>query len=268
MVKAAITHARNFMQGKDTPYETATMSHALLLSVGALYLTNMLMRSFGFKDERWGWKYVKNVETEEGPKQLVITWSNPINLIPKYVYRWQDAANPAETNSMLRWLDSTSWELHPIWRTVSSLVQNRNERGEAIVNPFDSYAKIQGDRSWYFFSRTIPMFKWFQDTFWPNTTLDSKEAVRVLDKNVNTAFAYLMRAAAFPYLRSSADQRAASQMNKLIIEYRIQMRRNLRNTDPAHWDKAFKREQERMKRLQERINQVWEAAQESNQKLD
>ena len=98
---------------------------------------DMLMLALGYERDEWGRRYVKATETDEGPKESVLTWSGPHNMFLKYLYRAQSAAGPAVDNTVAHFLRSNKWEIHPLYRVLLEIVDNRTPGGETVVNTFD-----------------------------------------------------------------------------------------------------------------------------------
>ncbi len=257
MVSSAFRATRNAMKGHKTDLETSIMAQSLIWGAGALTTFHFLMVMLGFDDEHWGWKYKKVVETDEGPKEMIITASNPLNLFPKFFFRAMDARRAENVNKMEKFLSSFSWELHPLYRTFNALVSNKNERGEEISNPYDNWGKQFGDTSWYATSRLIPVLKWFTDRLLPNTDMDAKEARRKLFEEVNLVMAVPLHVFGFAYLRSPPEQRAYGQVQRLTRDFRSRMRRNLfKAKTPAQVEKAARDVQEQVKNYQERVRKI------------
>ena len=122
--------------GKMTPAQKK-LAGGLVATAGILYGWDMFWRSQGFEGDEWGRRYVKKVETEEGEKELVMTWSNPANMFLKYGYRTQAAFTPGAEKPWVKMLMTNKWEFHPLWRTGYELINNDNGRGDAIYSEFE-----------------------------------------------------------------------------------------------------------------------------------
>lgn len=117
---------------------------SIALTAGAINLAiDIFMRLNGFdtdeEDMYWGVKYKKTFQTEEGPKELVISFSHPANLFLKFFWRAYDATQ-VPISGWAQFLKSIKYEFHPFWRTLLYDISiNRRNNGELIWSPGDDW---------------------------------------------------------------------------------------------------------------------------------
>jgi hypothetical protein len=116
----------------------ATLTHKQKASVFVRTLAlitgfDMLMMSFDFDRDSFGRRYSKTVDTDTGPREMVINWTGPFNLFLKYAQRlYTSFTDPAVTNPIARFMQENSWELTPLWRIATSVVSNTTPGGDKI----------------------------------------------------------------------------------------------------------------------------------------
>ena len=106
-----------------------------LMTAGIVYGFDQFMISQGFTTDQLGRRYFKLVETEEGDRELVVTWAIPANMFAKYFFRAKQAWKPGrEEAGLKRFIQMNRWEIHPIWRVGMDLTEPYKNN---VYNPFD-----------------------------------------------------------------------------------------------------------------------------------
>jgi len=223
----------------------------------ATFLTDQLFHIWGFETDRYGWKYKKSVETPNGPKELIMTMSNPNNAFSKYGFRTADAFAPGNTNIPMSLWRSNNWELHPAWRLFQGMLTNTDEQGDQIYNPFDSFTHQTADKSWYATSRAIPLLKWAQEVLLPQTSKSASEAKRIVAQEVPAVWLPVVWPTTFSYMRAPEVQRKADAVKRLIQQYRTQFNKDIRAADTTEQVQDVLRDyQARTVNLNERVQEI------------
>jgi hypothetical protein len=117
-----------------------------LLSTAAINVGFHLLftQIWGMEDDELGRRYYKEFDTDLGPRELVITYSNPANMFLKYIYMGRKLHNMVargSENIVKSVWDLTKWDLHPTYRILADLLFNTMGGGDKILNEFDSPVK-------------------------------------------------------------------------------------------------------------------------------
>jgi hypothetical protein len=137
MIKNALMAPINIARGKAT-----RMQMQLALGAASTVAINLafdaLMRNYRLEpdeDEWWnvGRRYTRKINTRFGPKEFVLTWTNPANMFQRYIQKFVRAKKSAKQRGVFRAAtDFLKWDLHPYWSTMMSLYENRKPNGEEI----------------------------------------------------------------------------------------------------------------------------------------
>ncbi|HDP37226.1 MAG TPA: hypothetical protein ENN27_05155 [Candidatus Atribacteria bacterium] len=115
--------------------EEKNLARGGLIALGIMTGIGLYFKSQGYKEEEKFRKYVKTIETDEGMKENVITLANPFNIPWRYYYRVKGAFKPQTTNVAGKLINTVKWDLHPLYRVASDVVENYNWQ---VYNPFDN----------------------------------------------------------------------------------------------------------------------------------
>ncbi len=181
-----------------------------------------LMLALGFEDDEFGRRYYKKVETPEGLKELVLTWSGPHNLFLKYAYRARTALGPEKKNPMLHFFVANKWEVHPLWRTLSGIVQNERQTGERIYSIGDSAYDKALKATGYFTTEIATMLRYAAQAV-SGEELGMQQDREVLAAEINKGFEMLGRPFTFSYTRQPREQRIARQAKIMIAELKSEL---------------------------------------------
>lgn len=194
-----------------------------------------LMLALGFEDDEFGRRYVKKVETKEGPKELVLTWSGPHNMFLKYLYRARTALGPEKKNPMLSFFTANKWEYHPLWRTLAGIVQNERQTGEKIYNTSDSAYDKALKATGYFTTEVVSMLRYTAQLA-AGEELGMKQEREVLAKEIGKGFDLLARPFTFSYTRQTKELRVARQAKMLLSDLKQELSRAARNGEIIEQD--------------------------------
>ena len=218
----ALKAAKNFTTLQRPDVETAAYAKGLLgLAVineaYDLYMTKFL----GFERDEWGRRYYKEIDTDDGIKELTTTWSVPSNLWLKYMYRAADATVPEEDKPMLKFLKSNRWEFHPVWRTAYDLTTNDNGVGDPIHNISDSEPAKLRKQVGYAATSIVALFRGF------SAQPSNKEARKRFAKETSSLFELATRPFTFKYMRTPRDLNRKFRLNKMMDHFNNLIRRKL-----------------------------------------
>jgi hypothetical protein len=144
LMKGVLQTMINLPRGKATRMQKQLALGALTM-IGAQAAFDAIMKSKGWEpeDEKWwigdaGRKYVRKVQTRWGVREFVFTWSNPGNLIQRYLDRATRAWDIAEEEGWGKGVfEFAKYDLHPVFRTMLSVWENRRFGGGEIYSRFD-----------------------------------------------------------------------------------------------------------------------------------
>lgn len=166
-----------------------------------------------FERDEWGRRYKKVVDTDEGPKEVVFTWSTPANMFLKYYYRARDSMKPEIESPILDFIQRNIWEFHPLYRVSWQIATNDNGRGDSIVNRWDSDIDKAVKRSWYATKSIVQLLGTM------DKELSTKEAMNKFAKETNKTFEMITRPFAVKYMRSIEGRRKAFKLRKLNKDF-------------------------------------------------
>jgi len=216
MMESAVKEVRR----KETTDMTAMYARSLVHTAAICQAFDSFMNVIGFRTDQWGRRYVKEVMTDEGSKELVLTWSMPANMFLKYLYRVRDAVGPGVDNSLMTLYKSMSWELHPAWRIAQNIVNNKGEGFEYIWHPFDPWTTKWKKAINYALLKTIRLGEWagkMTGAIEPGR----REAIanKKFAEDTSKTFEMLSRFVTFKYIRSPAELREAYRLRAMMNKW-------------------------------------------------
>ncbi|KKL75804.1 hypothetical protein LCGC14_2051230, partial [marine sediment metagenome] len=135
-----------------------------VITVGAMAQgIDYYMTQQGWKRDVWGVKYSLQVDTEEGPREITLSFPNPATMWIKYGGRAMKALQQEGTSmrAFVAFLGMNRWELHPLYRAGYTFLENRNN---AVYNPFDTIDKQGRDTAIFFTKEMIGIFRGVSET--------------------------------------------------------------------------------------------------------
>ena len=187
-----------------------------LLATGAILEGwDMFMRAQGFQADEWGRRYVKRVQTDEGEKEVVVTYSNPANMFLKYLYRAKESLSPEVDRSMMKFFELNKWEYNRLAQIGYEVVSGKSATGEDIFSTFDTPAVQTAKRLEYVITRTLPLLSAMGIGKDPS----NKEAQEAFKKETSQLLELITRPVTFKYMRSAEEQRAYYKLNKIKKQY-------------------------------------------------
>jgi len=207
---------------------TKAYAKGIIGTASILFAFDMFMTSgLKFDRDEFGRRYKKRVETEDGEKDLVVTWSTPANMFLKYIYRAKSVTKPGVENPIKSLLEQNKWEIHPIYRVVYDIIENKNGIGDKVYSEFDSRPMKAFKQTKYAITNIIQALSAFEEQ--PS----NKEANKKFAEETSTLLQILTRPFTFKYMRNVEEHRAASKMNALTNRFRGEIFTNLRNKREA-----------------------------------
>jgi hypothetical protein len=143
MMKSTGKVIANAARLKKSTKRDKVLAGGLLGLLGLEIGRRMLMKHYGFKEEDWGLRFYKEIDTPRGKKELTIYWPSAGNNWLRYYHRWKTF--PQDPDKLEGFINRAKWDLHPLWRNAVMNLQNRRYDGRPIYNPFDDKADIAED---------------------------------------------------------------------------------------------------------------------------
>lgn len=246
MIESAVKAGRDTAKKEMPGLETRALAGGLVGLIAANMGKDMLMKHHGYESDEWGRRYVKEVETDEGSKEVVLTFSDPTNLFLKYIYRGQKSlfGPPSDDTAIGKFLNEMKYELHPLYRIVGlELAQNRTWDGQRIVDPNEDPMTKVGKTMEYAFQNLLPAVQLIG--YRPGDSQD-REA---LDKHFGKFLHKALKAVTFPYMRSTEEKRAMYRIRTVIDQ--IQKSAKDGNLDEEILNNAREKIQRQVKSLEE-----------------
>jgi len=170
---------------------------------------DMLLNNLGFESDQWGRRYTQEVETDEGPREIVITFSDPVNTMIKYAWKVQQAIDAKNDKTGFgNLLDSFTYDLHPAWRLIiSDLKYNRKPGGGKIYSEGDSTLEKYYRSSVHILENTIPLLDPVSGAFGVADTPEEQKNRKALTEQFGAIGKFFLNLVAFTYVRGPEEQR-------------------------------------------------------------
>lgn len=139
----------SFLSKKDPESQTdATkmgrrLIYAGVSSAAMMGLMESWMRGMGWEPDEYLRKWTKRIQTPQGPKELVQTFSSPLNLWQRYhsMFNRVFFSDPGNLDPWtVRLVRAMSMKLHPVWQAMYQVgIENKTPDGNPIFNKFDTF---------------------------------------------------------------------------------------------------------------------------------
>lgn len=195
--------------GKGTPREKI-MARGLVYVAASLVGKHAVMtKALRMKSQEPSRRYYAEVEMPEGPKEVVVVFSNPNNIWQRYYY----GLKPDEyaTNIFERFTRFGMGKLNPLWRTGIMLGTNKDETGRPIYNIFDPPHVFVGDMIKFTGTRLVRLFGEIGNLRGDQYT--KHQAAQSLNKSIGTFRSAVIRKIAYVYTRQIKDERFDAAFN-------------------------------------------------------
>lgn len=196
------------------------------------------MKANGFDTEHFGWKYKKTLDTPDGPKELIIGFSNPANMFMKYLYRWQDTHQPGVENPDLEFLQRNKWELHPVYQIAYDIANNRGMDYGAIYEPYEDDERIWAKKIIYAGKRILRISSLLDAS---DEKQETKDQVK---KELGQLQELIFRPFTYSYLRPPEQQRKLSKARKAQKMFIDSYKRQEGKIDPRQIQNYMKQARE------------------------
>jgi len=219
MAKLYASMAKNMAK---VPYKTMTGRHAdltaqeKLIARGGLTTVAGVMggmdvvmtKMLGYERDQFARRYYKSVDTDEGPKESVVVFANPLTMIPKYVIKLNRLARTMYygDNKMIGAVNAFKWDIHPIYRIAYNLGRNIDDKNDYIYTPGDSPGVSTAKRLKYISKEIWRVFEYIDDKE------DQQEAWKHFQKDIGFVLSSIMKPATFTYLRDPSSKRKRTQL--------------------------------------------------------
>ncbi len=228
---------------------TKLYGKGLIATFGIMEGFDLFMLSQGFVRDQWGRRYKKIIETEEGERELVLTWSTPANMFLKYIFRAKQALAPGVENPILSFFEMNIWEVHPVHRIAYQIASNKGSDNEDIYNRFDKSildgeAPVREIKQLRYALKNIVRITGFMDK-----TKHDKKAIEETQKEMGQVLEMVTRPFVFKYLRSPVQRRVGYKVNKLRADFERLLRKG--EVEPQHYDKFIKETEQILEELGE-----------------
>jgi hypothetical protein len=141
MVKNTVMMPLDLARGKSTATQRQlAMGLVGLTLVNAVFDAFMKAHGFEADDDKWynwGRKYSQVIDTQYGPQEIVFTWSNPTNLLQRYISRLATAGRKNNDPTNIIW-DTIKWDVHPVFVAMLSAKANRRPDGSNVYGTYDT----------------------------------------------------------------------------------------------------------------------------------
>jgi hypothetical protein len=214
----------------------------LVATAAILHGMDMFFEGFGFERDEWGRRYVKKIDTTEGEREAVVTWSSPANMFLKYGYRFADAVeSPTPIKQFMR---THRWEIHPMWRVGVDLTTAKDPQGNIIYDwKLEGPSKSGEKMVWYATKELLAIL----GTFDPERT--DTEGRKAFARETTQLLELATRPFTFKYVRKPEERRTAGKMvafTKHFREFLLDKLRRKKRWTPENIEN-FQKEMDRLR---------------------
>jgi hypothetical protein len=230
-----------------------TLAMGAFTSAAALLALNEWLKAGDWEEDEWGRKWTKAVDTPQGPEEITLNMTNPLNKNIKYLYWAKALMNPGELDPLNSLWNKMKWEATPVYRIGLQILDNRKGNGRKIRNEFDKGGKQLLDTAAWTLKEVYRMVDYSTGLF-PDSSPEMRKA---LANDVDNTLVILERAGlAFIGSRSSKERRVAAQVRNLTSTFKDNTRREVLDTgtlDEEAYNKRLENYLERVEKLAEEI---------------
>lgn len=203
--------------GKDKSLHSRQMMKAGIMWLAWNYGTRLMLEHWGFEPEEWSRRYKKDVMTRRGPRELIITWSHPLNLMPKYGMRFWRLMfpHPAEKNALLSFAKTFSYEIHPMFQTLIAGLSNRRPDGSNIYSPNDDRATRWKKLARWGIGEMVPLINFVAEKANKPQTPGRAEAQKYLRDSIGDFGELMTSLFMFSYTRATPERRLNYNLRSL-----------------------------------------------------
>jgi hypothetical protein len=247
MTKSAVDSFIKYGQFKLPDNRTRTMAAGLVGALAANWAKDMLLTNLGFERDQWGRRYYREVETDEGPKEINVTMSDPTNVLLKYMqstYGEIADFNPSEKTLYGRIIGGFRHEVHPALKIgLIEMVTNEKWDGTRIYSGNDPKWR-QGLKSLeYFAGQVVPLMQLagVGDRDQPDQ--------EIIKEDFGAAWDKISRLVVYPYVSEPRISRAKHMVRQIKKDIFSDIERG------AYTEERQQNAMERIRKLEEYIHE-------------
>jgi len=254
MVKNAGRALTKAGRAKMNPQDKA-MGKSLVRLAAGIAIREGIMHALGFKTDQFGLKYYKEIETEEGKKELVLHVATPDNVYLRFFHRFKNIVPifGKEEQKLKKLVDRAKWEFHPLWQLSMELYSNKSVAFEPIFNRFDAPEKIMADVLGYSTKRLLRATELLPGI---SDSIKRRDAYNALVKDLD-GLGVVLSGFTLPYIRSTRVKALAWEIKRLKRTFKW-----MKEDDPAksaeEADKRLKKFRGQLEKLRDRLEELRE----------
>lgn len=180
---------------------------------------------------------------EDTEMELVMPFATPQNIPLRLGYRAIASFAPSELNNMKRTVESMRWELHPIWRVASDVINN--DYPNYVYDPFAERHIQAAQIAAYSIGEIVRMTS---AIFEPEKLAENIASFKLMQKELSQLEAVLLKPFVYAYIRNIPEKRVRGQIRALQKEFN----KFIRTIPP---DDEFERER-LLRRFSERVAEI------------
>jgi len=209
-------------------------------------------KSMGFEEEEVFRKYTKRVETDEGPRELAITISNPFNLLSRYYYRAKGIIDSPKLNQAATFMEkAVRPELTPLLRVGYDIYHNYNNQ---VYTFGDDPDRRMLDILRYATKEVIAITKPVVDTVTrtPEERISAQAEWKAYEESLGKLWAYALEPFVFHYTGATKDQRLLRTMRQLEKAYTDAL---IKTKDPEARGRMIKNFYKQLEKYQKQLDE-------------
>lgn len=232
-----------------------SMAKALIGLASGIAIREGIMRALGFKVDQFGLKYYKEIETEEGKKELVLHIATPDNVYLRFFHRFKNLIPifGKEEQKLGKLVDRAKWEFHPLWQLSMEVYSNKSVAFEPIYNKFDNPEKIMTDVLGYSVKRLARITELIPGI---SESIKRRDAYNALVKDLD-GFGLVLSGFTLPYIRNTRQKALVWEIKRLKRTFKW-----MKEDDPAKTaeeaDRRLKKFRNQLEKLRERLKELRE----------
>jgi hypothetical protein len=251
MIRGAVDSGAAFLQGKDMGKVESQLGKGVLYLGAIVHGKHAFMTlGLGFKADEYSRRYFAEVETDFGPREVVMTFANPANIWLRYYHSFKPTELPTSMWDRIARFGKN--KAHPLWRIPASILANKNEGGDPIYNPFDPLPKQLFDQGRFISTRTIRLLEVIPGM--RADTLERQATAKKLSEASNELTSSFLRIVSFTYMRKSRAQRRDGIINHFMREYSKAVSIDIEKLGIENLDQEIYRNIKRTEEMQSRMD--------------
>jgi len=229
------------------------MAKALIGLASGVAIREGIMHALGFKTDQFGLKYYKEIETEEGKRELVLHIATPDNVYLRFFHRFKNILPifGKEEEKLKKFVDRAKWEFHPLWQLSMEVYSNKSVAFEPIYNKFDNPEKIMTDVLGYSVKRLARITELIPAI---SDSIKRRDAYNALVKDLG-GYGLVLSGFTLPYIRNTREKALVWEIKRLKRTFKW-----MKEDDPAKTaeeaDIRLKKFRSQLEKLRERLKEM------------